>query len=142
MVEADSGAIGGKDSHEFILLADSGEDTIILCESCDYAANAEKARFTKTSQPVDSLERAGGGPHPRRQDDRGAGYLLGIPTSKTLKAVFYVADGDLVFVTLRGDLEVNEVKLRNVLQANELRLATADEVREPALSRALPPRLV
>ena len=53
MVEADSGAIGGKDSHEFIALADAGEDTIVLCESCDYAANVERAVFTK---PENTME--------------------------------------------------------------------------------------
>ena len=128
MVEADSGAIGGKDSHEFILLADAGEDTILLCQACGYAANAEKAAFTKADQererplPVEEVATPG-----IRTIEELASFL-GIATSKTLKAVFYVADGDVVFVTVRGDLEVNEVKLRNALSANELRLATPGEV--------------
>ena len=63
----------------------------------------------------------------------GLADFLSVPTSKTLKAVFYVADGDVVFVTVRGDLEVNELKLRNVLRANELRLAGPEEVREAGL---------
>ena len=133
MIEADSGAIGGKDSHEFVLLADSGEDTVILCKSCDYAANAEKAKFTKTPEPVDPLEPLEEAHTPGVKTIQTLASFLGIPTTKTLKAVFYVADGDLVFVTLRGDLEVNEAKLRNALQANELRLAMPDEVREAGL---------
>ena len=128
MAEADSGAIGGRDSHEFILLADSGEDTIILCDSCGYAANAEKARFRRSELPAEDelpLEEV----HtPGVKTIEGLATLLGIPTSKTLKAVFYTADGSTVFVTIRGDLEVNETKLRNTLEVSDLRLATPEEV--------------
>ena len=133
MVEADSGAIGGKDSHEFILLADSGEDTVILCSQCDYAANAEKAAFTKSPQPQDAplpLEEV----HtPAVKTIEDLTQFLDIPTSKTLKAVFYAADGEVIFVTIRGDFEVNEVKLRNALQATDLRLATPEEVQQAGL---------
>ena len=128
MVDADSGAIGGKESNEFILLTDSGEDTILICEQCEYAANAEKAKFTKSTQPVDEplpLEEI----HtPGVKTIEGLAEFLNVPTSETLKAVFYSGDGELAFVTIRGDLEVNEVKLRNTLGVNELRLATAVEV--------------
>lgn len=133
MVEADSGAIGGKDSNEFILLADSGEDTIILCPSCGYAANAEKAAFAKPTQetepplPMEEVHTPG------VKTIESLARFLGVPESKTLKAVFYVADGGMVFVTIRGDLEVNEVKLRNILQARELRLASPEEVREAGI---------
>ncbi len=128
MVEADSGAIGGKDSHEFMLLADSGEDTIILCPACGYAANAEKARFAKPPQPVDSPLPLEDVHTPGVKTIEALARYLGIPTSKTLKAVFYWADGQVVFVAIRGDLEVNEVKLRNSLHATDLRLATPEEV--------------
>ena len=133
MVDADSGAIGGKESNEFILLADSGEDTILICEQCEYAANAEKAKFTKSRQPVDEplpLEEV----HtPGVKTIEGLAEFLDIPTGKTLKAVFYSGDGELAFVTIRGDLEVNEVKLRNALGVNELRLATPAEVEAAGL---------
>ena len=133
MVEADSGAIGGKDSHEFILLADAGEDTIFICEACGYVANGEKAQFTKPNQPLEEplpLEEV----HtPGVKTIEGLAEFLSVPTSKTLKAVFYVADGDVVFVTIRGDLEVNEVKLTNALEASQLRLATPEEVRQAGL---------
>ena len=128
MVEADSGAIGGKESHEFMLLADSGEDTIVLCDKCGYAANTELARSRKPPRPIDPplpLEEV----HtPGVRTIEGLAEYLGVPTDKTLKAVFYHADGEVVFVTIRGDLEVNEVKLRNALGASELRLATPHEV--------------
>ena len=133
MVEADSGAIGGKDSHEFILLADAGEDTIILCEACGYAANAEKARFTKPAQPKEDLLPLEEVHTPGVKTIEGLTESLGVPTSKTLKAVFYFVDGEIVFVIIRGDLEVNEVKLNNALHPIELRLATPEEVERAGL---------
>lgn len=134
MVEADSGAIGGKDSHEFILLADAGEDTIIICPNSHYYANAEKALFQKPEMPVDEpldLEEV----HtPGIKTIEALATSLDIPTSKTLKAVFYSADGEVVFVVIRGDLEVNEVKLNNALGGiADLRLASPDEVRAKGL---------
>ena len=128
MAEADSGAIGGKDSHEFLLVTPSGEDTVITCPKCQYAANAEKARCII---PPSANE----GPLPM-QDVSTPGIKtiaalcdhLGIAHDRTLKAVFYAADGELVFVTIRGDLDVNEVKLKNALDVNEIRLATDEEV--------------
>ena len=133
MVEADSGAIGGKDSHEFMLPAPTGEDTVISCPKCGYAANLEKARGVKPPQlaePPLPLEEV---PTPGvRTIAELAGYLE-IPESKTLKAVFYSADSEIVFVAIRGDLEVNEVKLKNHLRANNLRLATEHEVERAGL---------
>lgn len=128
MVEADSGAIGGKGSHEFMLLAPSGEDSVLLCSACGYAANSEKAEFVKPAG-VEEPEREMGEVHtPGKRTIQELSAFLGVPERQTLKAVFYVADGELVFVTIRGDLEVNEVKLKNALHATELRLATDQEV--------------
>jgi len=128
LVEADSGAIGGKDSHEFMLIAETGEEEIIYCDNCKYAANVEKAESLK--EPV-----GGGEPLPREEVYTPGAFtikaladFLKIPESKTLKVVFYFADGKLVFVMIRGDLDVNEVKLRRVLKAADLRMATEDEV--------------
>ena len=119
-VEADSGAIGGKDSQEFIYLNENGEDEVLLCSSCGYAANAEKATF-RAEAPVAAE------PAPvERVDTPGVGTIaslaafLGIEERQTVKAVFYAADGEPVFVAIRGDLEVNETKLRNLLKAVEL----------------------
>ncbi|MCH8898696.1 MAG: proline--tRNA ligase, partial [Chloroflexi bacterium] len=133
MAEADSGAIGGKDSHEFILPTATGEDTVIACPSCSYTANAEKAQAVYPDAPSESelpLEEVS---TPGVKTIAGLASMLGVPESKTLKAVFYTADDKLVFVTVRGDLEVNEVKLKNALKANELRLATDDEVKAAGL---------
>jgi prolyl-tRNA synthetase len=135
IVEADSGAIGGKDSHEFMVITETGEDEVIYCSNCDYAANAEKAQFSKTDKiniPSEannllSLEEIA---TPEAETIEEVAGFVGVPTSQTLKAVFYFADGEFVFVTIRGDLEVNETKLRNALKCSELRLATEGEVNE------------
>lgn len=133
MAEADSGAIGGKDSHEFLLPTDTGEDTVITCTRCGYAANAEKAEGVYPSQatpdplPLEEVSTPG------IKTIAGLAEFLGVPESQTLKAVFYAADDEVVFVTIRGDLDVNEVKLKNALHCNELRLAEDDEVKAAGL---------
>jgi len=133
VVEADSGAIGGKESHEFMVLTEGGEDEVIYCSNCGYAANVEKAQSAKTKgdagTPLPLEEIA----TPEAETiDEVAGFV-GVPTSQTLKAVFYFADGEFIFVIIRGDLEVNETKLRNALKCSELRLATEGEVNEAGL---------
>jgi prolyl-tRNA synthetase len=134
VVEADSGAIGGKDSHEFMVIAESGENEIIYCTSCGYAANAERAesriRTANMDQPAQPLEKV---PTPGVKTIAELSQFLGIPESRTWKAVFYVADKHLVLATVRGDLEVNEVKLKNYLKATDLRPATEEEIREAGL---------
>ena len=133
LVEADSGAIGGKFSHEFMLPAESGEDTVISCPKCGYTANAEKAIFdkgeTKNEPPLPLEEVAT--PGIKTIDD--LAKFLKIPASQTLKAVFYVADGKFIFVVIRGDLPVNEIKLKNALHCQDLRLATDAEVVEQGI---------
>jgi prolyl-tRNA synthetase len=128
LVEADSGAIGGKDSREFMVVTENGEDEIIHCPGCNYAANAEKAVSAKekidNGKPLAIKEVA----TPGAGSIEEVASFLKIPHSHTLKAVFYVADGRLVFVVIRGDLDVNEIKLNNQLKASELRLASEDEV--------------
>ncbi len=133
MVDADSGAIGGRDSHEFILPASTGEDTILRCSACGYAANLEKALGAKPPQPIEK-------PLPLKEvSTPGIKTIaelcdyLNVPDSRTLKAVFYRADGETVFVTIRGDLEVNEVKLTTYLKAKDLRLATEEETQAAGL---------
>ncbi len=133
VVEADSGAIGGKDSHEFMVVAETGEDEIIYCDSCDYAANAEKATCAKSRLPEEAQSPTEEVATPGAKTIEEVASFLGVPRDHTLKAVFYSADGELVFVTVRGDLEVNEVKLKNMLKCTELRLANDDEVRAAGL---------
>ncbi|MEA3298123.1 MAG: proline--tRNA ligase, partial [Chloroflexota bacterium] len=129
MVEADSGAIGGKDSHEFMVIADNGEDDIISCPACGYSANAEKAQSAKVDEggglplPLEEIATPG------KKMIQEVASFLDIPASRTLKVVFYSADGEFTLVVIRGDLEVNETKLRNILRCSELRLATESEVK-------------
>jgi prolyl-tRNA synthetase len=128
MIEADSGAIGGKDSHEFMILTEDGEDEVICCSNCDYAANAEKAQFVKTRIKAESLLPLEEIATPATKTIEEVAGFVGVSSSQTLKAVFYFSDGEFVFVLIRGDLEVNETKLRNALKCSELRLATEAEV--------------
>jgi len=119
-VAADSGAIGGKESQEFVFLTDDGEDEILLCPQCGYAANAEKAEFAAPAAvPANALpmERVA---TPGQKTIAGLAQFLGIEERQTVKAVFYVADKQPVFVAIRGDLDVNEVKLKNALKAQDV----------------------
>ena len=128
VVEADSGGIGGKDSQEFILLAESGEDIVLLCENGDYGANLEKAEFIKQANPEEEPLEMGEIATPGVKTIEGLAKSLGIATNKTAKAVFYTVGDEVIIVTIRGDLEVNETKLRNVLGGVDPRFSTAAEV--------------
>jgi prolyl-tRNA synthetase len=133
IVEADSGAIGGKESHEFMLITETGEDEIVYCSNCDYAANIEKARSTKPKLeakpplPVEEIST------PNIKTIEEVANFVGVPESQTLKAVFYSADDEIVFAVIRGDLDVNETKLKNLLKCSELRLATETETKAAGL---------
>ncbi len=133
MVEADSGAIGGKASHEFMVLTPTGEDTVIYCPACGYASNMEKARSDKISRTSQSTAEADLQPltevsTPDSRTIEEVARFLGMPSDRTLKAVFYVADGEFVLAVIRGDLEINEVKLQRSLKCDLLRLAEEEEV--------------
>ncbi len=127
-VEADSGAIGGKISQEFVFLSDIGEDTIVTCPRCHYGANTERAEFNRggpdTADPLPMEEVA----TPGITTIADLSASLSIPPRQTAKALFYMADGEPVFAVIRGDLEVNEVKLRNLLKAHDLRPMDEAEV--------------
>jgi prolyl-tRNA synthetase len=119
-VEADSGAIGGKDSQEFVYLTPSGDDAVLVCPKCGYAANAEKADFTRPpaipAEPL-PMERV----HtPGQKTIAELATFLGVDERQTAKAVFFRVDGKPVFVVIRGDLEVNEIKLKNALKAMDV----------------------
>src|SRR2546428_1870905 len=101
LVQADSGAIGGKGSHEFMLLADSGEDEVLLCPNCGYAANAEKAQFVKPFAGKDIERPLQEAPTPGKKTIEEVAEFLGVTPAETIKAVFYVADNEFVFVSIR-----------------------------------------
>ena len=133
MVDADSGGIGGKDSNEFVLLTDSGEDTILMSNESDYAANVEKASFIKKAFPIDELGEVEEFATPGIKTIEELAKAEGVSKSKTAKTVFYSVDGEIVVVTIRGDYEVNETKLRNLLDGAEPKLATPEEVKDAGL---------
>lgn len=133
MVEADSGAIGGKESHEFMAISETGEDEIIYCSTCDYAANTEKAQSDKTKLEIQELLPIEEISTPNIKSIDEVACFVGVPEKQILKAVFYSADAELVFVVIRGDLEVNETKLKNVLECTELHMSTESEVRGAGL---------
>jgi len=128
VVESDPGMIGGTGAHEFMLVTPSGEDNLILCDQCGYTANAEVSLFDKGNarfgDPLPCEEVAT--PHAKTIAEVAA--YLGVPQRQTMKAVFYVAGERLVFVVIRGDLDVNETKLRNRLGTAELRPAREEEL--------------
>jgi prolyl-tRNA synthetase len=133
LIEADSGAIGGKDSHEFMVATEVGEDEVIYCDGCGYVANVERASFAKTKLAEEQLLPLQEVATPGAKTIEEVANFLGVAKSRTLKAVFYSADGELAFVTIRGDLDVNDVKLKNALKWSELRLANDDEVKAAGL---------
>ena len=129
MVDADSGGIGGKDSNEFVLLTDSGEDRILMSTDSDYAANVEKAEFIKKSFPSEEHGVVEEFATPGLKTIEALAKQEGVSRSKTAKAVFYRVEDEIVIVTIRGDYDVNETKLRNLLGGSEPRLATGEEVK-------------
>lgn len=132
-VEADSGAMGGSGSHEFMLRHDLGEDAFVICDACGYAANVEAAVFALPEPEPVALEPVVKVATPDCTTIQAVADFLGVPTAQTLKAVFFMHEragepDEFVFVVIRGDLEVNEVKLINALGGGTLRAATDDEI--------------
>lgn len=132
-VEADSGSIGGSFSHEFMVMADSGEDSIVFCQNCDYAANMEKAEVPapqnersdqKDFLPMESIETPG----VRTIEE--VSSFLNVGPAQIVKTLIFNADEKPVAVLIRGDHEVNEIKVKNYLGTNELALANDDMIFE------------
>jgi prolyl-tRNA synthetase len=131
MVQADAGAIGGSTSAEFQVLTDSGEDAIVACDKCDYAANvevavvrptAERASASITDEPVGRVHTPGHG----AIDD--VAKFLGVARAEMLKSLLYVAGGETVMAIVRGDHEVNEILLARALGVGEVFLAAEKDV--------------
>ena len=133
-VDADSGAIGGKGSQEFIFLSKNGEDTIAQCDNCSYAANLEKAEFLREDFFKESMLDLEKIETPNTTTIAELSTFLGIENSQTAKAVMYMAiphnGGDEIPILsiVRGDLEVSEVKLSNALGGVDLRPLGEDEL--------------
>jgi len=129
-VQADSGIMGGSASHEFMAVSPQGEDTLITCERCGYAANAERAVFVKPDVPKTPEKPAEMVATPGCKTIEEVANFLNTTPQHTMKAVFYATGGQVLFVVIRGDLEVNETKLSNALGAPpDLHVADAEELK-------------
>jgi prolyl-tRNA synthetase len=136
-VRSDTGMMGGQMAHEFMFLTPIGEDTLLICPACGYSANRQIARFQKgaasseTPRPIEKVATPG------TKTIHELALLLGVPESRTAKAVFLIATlpdagktrEQFIFVVIRGDMDVNETKLAKALQAQTLRAATEAEIR-------------
>jgi len=131
VVEADSGAIGGNESHEFMVLADSGECTVLYCDTCDYAANVEKAECKGPAESTDEfkLEPLTRISTPGVKTIPDLVEAVNLPADRLVKTLVYNADGNLIAVLVRGDRELNEIKLKNHLACNQIYMADEAEVR-------------
>ncbi len=132
-VESDPGIIGGIEAHEFMLLANTGEDRVIFCNGCNYRANADVALIQKPQidngepEPIEEIET------PDQKTIEDVANYLGIQKEQTLKAVFYSTDESLIFAAIRGDLEVNETKLKTAVGASHLWFSSDEELQRYGL---------
>ena len=131
-VEADTGTIGGSFSHEFMVLAKTGEDTLVICKNCAYAANIEKAAVPPPENTGEGIELLTQQKveTPGKKKVEAVCDFLGIAPRELVKTMVYLADGDPVAVLVRGDHEVQPVKLKNMLGAVEVELADDKQVFE------------
>lgn len=127
-VEADTGAIGGKGSHEFMVIAESGEAKIVYCSSCDYAANVEKAELYAIEPNSEELLAIKPVDTPDTKTIEQVTAFLNITSDKMIKAVVYQTDKELVVALVRGDHEINEIKLLNELNCLTLDLANGEAI--------------
>ncbi len=135
VVEADTGTIGGSSSHEFMVVADTGESAVVRCPSCGYAANVEKAESRELVPPAAAAAAArSDGPEevatPGMTSVPDVAEFLGFAPHGIVKTLIYDSEEGLVAVAVRGDREVNEVKLANLLGVQHLALAGEDKVRQ------------
>lgn len=134
-VEADTGTIGGSYSHEYMVLAETGEDEIVSCSACDYAANLEKAEIGDREAPASTDNAAEILPleeveTPDVKSVEEVTAFLSIPPETLVKTLIYRTDKEIVAALVRGDHELNEVKLKNALGAQTVELADPPLVEE------------
>ena len=129
-VFADTGAIGGSASHEFHVLADSGEDAIAFSDGSDYAANVELAEAMSPNARADATELLRKVETPTQKTCEDVAALMGIPLDRTVKSVAVMGEDGFVLVLVRGDHVVNEVKLSKLAGLADYRLATEAEILE------------
>ena len=144
-VKSDTGMMGGKLAHEYMYLSPIGEDTLILCDTCGYSANRQVARFQKSPATAEELDPTQKVFTPNCKTIEDLANFLGVPKSRTAKAVFFMAtmpedpkglekplgtnQEKFIFAVIRGDMELNETKLANAIGARDLRPATEEEIK-------------
>ncbi|MGL4873164.1 MAG: proline--tRNA ligase [Clostridium sp.] len=130
-VEADSGAIGGSNSVEFMVKSEVGEDDVVFCTSCDYAANMEKAEAMPEKMTEEAMEEMKKVETPDSRTIEEVSNFLNVDPKKTVKTLLYNVDGKCVAVLVRGDREVNEIKVANAANAEtDIELASHEQVME------------
>jgi prolyl-tRNA synthetase len=132
VVEADSGAIGGNESHEFIVLAESGESEIVYCENCNYAANVEKAVCIAETSITHraSFEQLRKVHTPGKKSIQEVADYLELPKEALVKTMLYYADNEMIAAVVRGDRQLNEIKLKNAVGCNELKMADEEAIKK------------
>ena len=134
-VEADSGAIGGSGTHEFMAIAEAGEADIVYCTKCDYAANIEIGKPGIMKQDEEVLQELSVVDTPNASSIEAVADMLNLPLHKTIKAVVFSIDGKVVLAIVRGDHEVNEVAVQHaVLGSVEPEMATPEELEKVGLT--------
>ncbi len=131
-VSSDVGMMGGTGADEFMAVTEAGEDTLVICSSCDYRANKEVAKasreYTKAEMlPMEKIET------PNTKTIEELASFTGLSPQETVKAVVYNTGDELVFCAIRGDLEINETKLRNYLKVKNIFLATDEELKSAGI---------
>ncbi|WP_050614811.1 proline--tRNA ligase [Bacillus testis] len=130
-VIADSGAMGGKDTHEFMVLSEIGEDTIAYSDSSDFAANIEMApvvaNYEKSSEAEKELEKVA---TPDQKSIEDVSSFLNVEATSCIKSMLFKVDEEFVLVLVRGDHEVNDVKVKNLLEASVVELALPEETQQ------------
>ncbi|MCL4837097.1 MAG: proline--tRNA ligase [Thermoanaerobaculia bacterium] len=129
MVEADTGTIGGSSSHEFMVVAQTGESAVVSCP-CGYGANVEKAesRLAPAVAAEEAPEERRAVPTPGKSSVPDVAAFLGVPPERVVKTLIYETEKEFVAALVRGDREINEVKLQNALAADHLALASEEKV--------------
>ncbi|MFW7189404.1 proline--tRNA ligase [Lysinibacillus sp. BNK-21] len=130
-VIADAGSIGGKGTHEFMVLSEIGEDTIAYSDTSDYAANIEMAEVIVDYQPSDeALKDVEKVATPEQKTIEDVSAFLKVEPANVIKSLVFDVDGELVVVLSRGDHEINDIKLKNALDAGSVELASEEAIQE------------
>lgn len=134
-VEADSGAIGGSNTHEFMAIAEAGEADIIHCSACDYAANIEIGKPGIMKQAEEALKELEVVDTPHASTIEAVAEMLNLPLEKTIKAVVYAIEDKVILAMVRGDHDVNEVAVQHAVNGSvEPEMATPEQLEKVGLT--------